>query len=226
VIGVFLGVQASNWNQARLEKRQIEQLLHRMQPELARMRASAAVQLRYYEITRRFADIALAGWAEHPKVANRDFVVGAYQASQVVGSANVSPLAMILDNEDVRKIDDPALQSALLRVVNFNYYPISSDAMLTRYREHVRETIPADIQDSIRRECGDRLLPNGMLILPTDCPISIAQSSADEAAAKLRSHPELAGELEFHLAQLSQFEQNTIRLDERVANLQKLLEAK
>src|SRR5689334_15102851 len=66
VIGVFLGVQASNWNQGRLERREIDQVLVQMQPELLRLQQANAVRLRYYAITKRFAREALAGWADDP----------------------------------------------------------------------------------------------------------------------------------------------------------------
>jgi hypothetical protein len=226
VIGVFLGIQASNWNQARLEKRDINQLLIQLEPELARTLAADVKRRDYYETTHRFASIALAAWSGDPNISDRDFVAAAYQASQITGMQNNSPLTSMLDSEEVHKIDDPGLRSALLRVINFNYEPLSASAMQTRYREDVRQIIPADVQDLVRRDCGDRSLGNGMLGLPRDCRAPIAPSRAAVAAAVLRRHPELAGELQFHLSQASIFVLNTIWLDERIAELQKQLEAR
>jgi len=226
VIGVFLGVQASNWNQGRLERREIDQVLVQMQPELLRLQQANAVRLRYYAITKRFAREALAGWADDPSVTDRDFVVAAYQASQITAARGDSPLKQLLDPQDTRKIDDQALRWALLRVVNFNYDAVSASAMQTRYREDVRQILPDDIQDRIRQDCGDRALPNGIPVLPPTCPTKIAPARASAGAAELRRHPELARELQFHLSQAANFELNTGWLDAQVTTLEKLLESR
>lgn len=226
VIGVFLGIQASNWNQARLERRGVNELLAEMRPEVSRMRAANAARLNYYHLTDGYAREALAGWGGHPQINDRDFVVAAYQASQITASRSESPLKALLSSEDIRKIDDPALRWALLRIMNFTYDAMSASAMQSRYREDVRQTIPADIQAVVRQACGDRALPNGILVLPPTCGARIAPDRASAAATELRNHPELSSELQFHLAQAANFELNTIWLDQLAANLQKLLDAK
>ena len=226
VIGVFLGIEASDWNQGRLAKHETDTLLVEMRPELQRMHLATTERLNYYQTARRFADTALAGWAGDPKVSDRDFVIAAYQASQITGARGDSPLKTILDAQDIRKIDEPALRWALLRVLNFNYDAVSASGMQTHYREDLRQIIPADIQDVVRRECGDRPTPNGMPVLPKACPADIPSARAATAADVLRAHPELARELQFHLSQVANFELNTVWLDEQVVNLQKQLSSK
>jgi hypothetical protein len=226
VVGVFLGIQASNWNQARLERREVERLLVQLQPELLRMRAVTGGRLDYYRTIDRFAQTALGGWAGDPKVGDRDFVIAAYQASQITGMRNDPPLLSMLSSEDVRKIDEPALRSALLQVINYNYEPLTASAMQTHYREDVRQIIPADIQAIVRRACGDYPLANGMPVLPTTCGVPISPDRAAVAADELRRHPELARELQFHLSQTGSFQLNAGFLDDRLARLEKLLEVK
>ena len=227
IIGVFVGTWVANWNERRAEKRDIDQLLVQMRPELARMRVAGRVRLNYYSTTRRFAETALAGWARDPKVSNRDFVVAAYQASQITGMPSDSPLVTtVLGGDQVRKIDDPALRAALLRVINFSYETIAGAAMQTRYREDVRQTIPDDIQQAVRRVCGDRSVGNGILILPTTCRVAIRPDRASVGATELLAHPELARELRFHLSQAANFDFNSVELDHRVSSLEQLLDAK
>jgi hypothetical protein len=139
---------------------------------------------------------------------------------------NDPPLLSLLSNEDVRKIDEPALRTALLQVINYNYEPITASAMQTHYWEDVRQIIPADVQAVVRRECGDYPLANGMPVLPTTCGAPISPDRAAVAANELRHHPELARELQFHLSQTGNFKLNAELLDDRVALLEKLLEAK
>jgi hypothetical protein len=226
VIGVFLGIQASNWNQARLEQRQVNELLMEMRPELSRMRQADAMRLNYYNLTGDYARTALAGWANNSTINDTEFVIAAYQASQITGQRGESQLRSILSSEDIRNVDDPMLRWALLRLMNFNYDAVSASAMQTRYREDVRQIIPEEIQEAIRRTCGDRALPNGIPILPSTCNVRIATVAASAAADDLRRHPELASELRFHVSQAANFETNTVWLDDLVARLQRLLDAK
>ena len=227
IIGVFVGTWVANWNQQRAERRDIDQLLFQMRPELARIRVAGQVRLNYYGTTRHFADIALAGWTRDPGVSDRDFVVAAYQASQITGISKGSPLVTaVLGADQVRKIGDPALRTALLRVINFSYDAIDATAMQTRYREDMRQTIPDDIQQAVRRACGDRPVANGMLVLPTSCRVAIAPARAAAGAAELRAHPELVRELRFHLSQVANFEFNSGELGNRVATLERLIDAK
>lgn len=226
VVGVFLGVQASNWNQARLQQRQINELLMEMRPELSRMRQADATRLNYYDLTGDYARTVLAGWAHNPAINDAAFVIAAYQASQITGQRGESPLRSILSPDDLRNIDDPKLRWALLRVMNFNYDAVSASAMQTRYRENVRQIIPEEIQQAVRRTCGDRSLPDGIPMLPSACDVKIPPAAASAAVGELRRHPELASQLRFHVSQAANFETNTVWLDHLVANLQRLLDAK
>lgn len=226
MVGVFLGIQASNWNQARLEQRQVNELLMEMRPELSRMRQADASRLNYYRLTEGYAKTALGGWAHNPTINDAEFVIAAYQASQITAQRGESPLRSILSSDDIRNIDDPKLRWALLRLMNFNYDAVSASAMQTRYRENVRQIIPEEIQEAVRRTCGDRTLPNGIPGLPSTCDVKISPIAASAAVGELRRHPELASQLRFHVGQATNFEINTVWLDQLVANLQGLLDAK
>ncbi|MEP7315133.1 MAG: hypothetical protein ABI667_00385 [Sphingomicrobium sp.] len=83
IVGVFIGTQVSNWNQQRLEDLETQHRLEQLKPELQRIRIRADFMRNYYATTRRYAEIAFAGWAGDPKVSDNDFVIAAYQASQL-----------------------------------------------------------------------------------------------------------------------------------------------
>ena len=83
IIGVFIGTQVSNWNQARLETRETQRMLTQLEPQLQLMTSYFGSARRYYATTRAFAATAIAGWRSDPKVSDGDFVIAAYQASQV-----------------------------------------------------------------------------------------------------------------------------------------------
>ena len=201
-------------------------LILRLRPQLERLSAIEKGERDYYKITRRFAETALAGWAKDPKVSDGDFVIAAYQASQVAGlSIEGSSLSVALGADSVRKIGDPALREAVISVMTYNFAALRGDSLQDDYRMHVREVIPYPMQRDIRQSCGDRQTQD-FLILPPTCAIGFPPGEATKAAAMLRSHPELPGQLAYHLAQTDAWLSNLARLEVRVHALLTLMDQK
>jgi hypothetical protein len=152
----------------------------------------------YFQTTSHYAEAAFAGWRRDPTVSDAQFVIAAYQASQVYGlSANGQTWAQIFGGDQLRRINDPAIRSPLQRLMTYDYTQLSYDRIDSKYRNDVRLIIPDAIQQLIRSKCGDRLILNGKgLGLPATCPIEIPGAAA--AAAALRARPELIGELSQH----------------------------
>lgn len=214
VVGVFLGIWVANWNLDRAERREIDNLLTQMRPELTRSMQNSDTQRAYFAVTRKYAEVALAGWAGDRNVNDRDFVVSAYQASQIVGSTrDGQSYSMMLGGDQVRKIDDPFLRTSLMRLMSFNYDPVSLTSLQTRYRDHVREIIPNAIQEAIRAQCGDFRIKEGMISLPATCSANLPPKEIAKGAAMLRAHPELAQELQLHLSRVATFLFNLSNLD-------------
>ena len=201
VIGVFLGIQASNWNQSRLEKRETRQMLLQLKPELQGLQKISMSAHRYYAETAHYADVAFAGWNGDPRVSDEQFVIGAYQASQIYGGFNTNGAswALVFGANDLRNIDDRQIREPLTRLMTFDYGLLNLSAQTSRYREEVRQLIPDDIQQKIRATCGDRIQSDGRstaLVVP--CPLRLAPTRAAAAAAELRQHPELIRLLRLH----------------------------
>ena len=62
IIGVFIGSQVSNWNQARIERRQTEQMLSELRPGLEHFVGFFDTAKPCYSNTRAYAVTAFAGW--------------------------------------------------------------------------------------------------------------------------------------------------------------------
>jgi hypothetical protein len=149
--------------------------------------------------------------------------VAAYQASQVAGlSIDGSSLSNALGADAVHKIDDAALREAVISVISYNFAALRADTLLDDYRKHVREVVPYPVQQRIRKSCGDRQNQD-FLVLPSTCTISFAPGEAARAAELLRSHPELSGQLTFHVAQINAWLSNLSRLEVRVRTLLALI---
>jgi len=223
ILGVFIGNWVNDWSQQRAADRETRELLRELRPEMTRQRQSMTSITNYFETTSHYADIAFAGWRRDPRVSDNDFVIAAYQASQVYGlSANGQTWATIFGGDQLRRINDPAIRTPLQRLMTYDYTLLSYDRMATKYRDNVRLIIPNEVQRQIRRACGDRLIQDGRaLALPATCPITIAD--AGPAAAALRAHPELIGQLAQHQSAISTQFVNVALVETQVEALDKAI---
>ena len=227
IIGVFIGTQVSNWNQARIEKRETEQLLLELRPALQYFADFFDSAKSYYATTRAYSDTAFAGWSGDPKVSDEQFVIAAYQASQLhVFNVNGENWTEIFGGDRLREIDNVDVRRGLTTLMTLRFDQIDQPAVDTPYRQHVRSVIPVDIQDAIRAECGDRPVDKSLLIirLPPACDLDVPQSRFVSAAADLRTRPELVGELRWHRAAVAAFLVNLQIMDDQTRHLRQAID--
>lgn len=201
--GVFIGVEAANWNQQRQERNHTTLLLSQVQVELRGFATFLDGVDAYYATTGQYADRADAGWKGDPSVGDEEFVIAAYQASQVTAVGNNSTVwAQIFGAEDLRNIEDLGIRRSLSQIMTFDYDMVSLASVASKYREEVRKVIPDNIQSAIRESCGDRRLsgPNSAFGLPANCDLDFPDAETAAVAAALRTRPELQGELRWHRA--------------------------
>lgn len=204
IVGVFIGTWVANWNQERVERAETRRMIAQLEPSLDYLEQYFETARRYYAVTRRYAETAQAGWQGDPRVSERDFVIAAYQASQIIGvGTNGSAWASVLGADRMREIDDPQLRNDLSTLMSSDYSVIDVQAVDTPYRRNVRRLIPLEIQDRIRERCGDRAPINDpavFIILPATCDVPIASTEASVVAAKLRANPAVLDDLNWHIA--------------------------
>ena len=219
ILGVFVGTQVSNWNQARLEKQATNRMLDQLRPELRNQLEFFESARVYYRTVRPFADQALAGWAGDRRITDNQFVIAAYQASQIYGiGINAQNWALTFGGDQMRDIDDPRVRRNLAVVLTADYEPVGFNAVATPYREHVRQVIPSAIQDQIRAACGDHNMTREgaqyIVVLPPECPLQLDPMEAAKVAAELRAHRELVPELNWHRAAVANYLTNVDGLED------------
>lgn len=227
IIGVFVGIQVSNWNQERIEKTETRRMLAGLKPELQNLLGFYASARSYYTTTRAYATTAFAGWRGDPKVSDRDFVVAAYQASQIYGTGtNNATWATIFGADRLRTLDDPSIRNNLAFLMYGDTTQIDTEAVDTPYRQNVRRIIPVEIQDAIRARCGDRSPPDNpqLFYLPKVCDVDIPTEAATRAAGALRAHPQLAEDLQWHTAAAASYLANMQAFETRAIALKRQLE--
>lgn len=200
IMGVFIGTQVSNWNSNRIERAKTEQMARDLQPELKNQILNFESLAAYYAVTRRYGETALAGWRGDPKVSDNDFVIAAYQASQTayIGVSN-DMWSQIFGADRLRDLKDQELRDSLSILMTADFDSVERD-LWTEYRRDVRKVIPEDVQDAVRRQCGDRRIGLNFVALPANCGLRLPADRARAAAQALRQHSELVGELRLHSA--------------------------
>lgn len=215
ITGVFVGTQVSNWNAERLERQDNARVLRNLRPEIADLVANFGIAYAYYDSANHYAQTAFEGWRLNPKISDRDFVVDAFQATQIYYSgSNNGAWAQIYGSDRLRSIDDRPLRKDVAVLMTTDYSALERD-LFSNYRQHTREIIPSDVQDAIRAQCGDH--PKGSagtgLVLPSSCDLHYSAPRIAAAAAALRDHPELVGELNWHLAAVASYRANIEVID-------------
>ena len=227
IVGVFIGTQVSNWNEERIEKRETAQLLLELRPALQSFADFFDTANVYYATTRRYSETAFAGWRGDPLVSDEQFVISAYQASQIyIFRVNGENWASIFGGGQLRDIGSAEVRRRLTNVMTFDYEQINLAAIATPYREHVRSVIPEDIQDAIRGECGDKPIDEQLVLLtlPPTCDLAIPESRFATAAEALRGEPQLVGELRWHRAAIAAFRINLQAIDAQTKLLQQAID--
>ncbi|GAB5456162.1 MAG: hypothetical protein Hens2KO_23910 [Henriciella sp.] len=204
VVGVFIGLQVSNWGEARSVRAETDRTLELLLPNLEASEDGGNAFTAYYATTKAYGETALKAWEDQDAVSDSDFLVAAYQASQIIQAvSDIGIFAELIGADNVRHVSDIDLQR---RLQAFIINPSSAnrfEAMDTPYRQNVRRVIPFAIQEKIRAECGDRrddVL--GSISLAAVCDIDIPLESARLAAATLRARTDLRDDLRWHMASI------------------------
>ncbi|QDP20032.1 hypothetical protein [Sphingomonas xanthus] len=211
VVGVFIGTMVANWNQDRLERRDAAKMLRELRPALTDFVDFFETAKIYYATTRDYSEAAFGGWQGDPAVSDEQFVIGAYQASQIYSlGLNAVNWTQIFGGNQLQHVDEPELKKSLANLMTLNFELIDTPAVDTDYRRNVRQVIPEDIQDAIRAECGDRVIPGKPLTqaLPRRCDLDFPDARWSTAAARLRSRPQLTEQLRWHRAAVAAFLSN------------------
>lgn len=200
ILGVFLGMQVNNWNTARLDENKGKVYRSRLAADLdANLKDLDNRQL-YYTVTKAHAQAALDALDEPTGTDPAQFLVDAYQASQI----SPRKLRRFTYDEVISTGNVEILGNARLRNRLANYYTDAATMEVTfdnvpPYREHLRLVMPARAQRAVRDQCKEvvQLDEDGASTstLSEDCKIDVAPRQALADAAAVRAIPTLRADL-------------------------------
>ena len=228
VLGVFLGTQVSNWNDGRLERAQAHDYRLQIIEDLRSNEQDLDARKAYYGQVREHALAALAALERPSGNRGQDFLIDAYQASQVW----LRPVIRAGYDEMIgaglsARIGDRATRSRLTtfysQIRQFDVTALNT----TAYRDRVRRAISYPLQQDIKRRCGDRItfLPSGAQIaaLPNHCEARFDPALVHRSLEQIEA-AHLEGDLTRHIADLDQKLEGFERFSRLSKEVRQLLE--
>jgi hypothetical protein len=204
VFGVFIGIQVSNWNEQMAGEKQASVLLNRLQADLKNDQQSLTAELNYQAVVRKYAMRAVDAVNDENTVSDEQFVIGAYQASQIHGTwSNRATYNEMLSTGDVNLIKSESLKGMIFAYYSEDFAQNQFITQVAPYREFIRGFMPIAIQDAIKQACGDVVIEVANTFgsrLPETCELDMSDELISETAAMLRSKPEMLFNLQYQIA--------------------------
>ena len=208
VVGVFIGIQASNWNAARTERGESREYRAQIVENLNANEREIMGGEQYYRQVRAHGLAALRAF-EGDAPQNQAFLVHAYQASQY-WPVRMEQAAYdeMLAGGMIKNFGDAALRRQLT-----SYYSSIRQFELTAnresaYRDRIRRALTYSVQQRVRDRCGDVIgkTPAGsqLATLPDACAPGLTTAQVEHAVARLRDTEDLDRDLTRQLAELDQ----------------------
>jgi hypothetical protein len=209
VIGVFIGIQVSNWNAQRATDRQAriftERLRDDLRVEVWRFKATNL----YYDDVQANARRTLAALEGRSALTNDALLVAAYRATQYGEFAQYrATYDELTSTGNIGLITDPTLRKMANEIYSSAFYQnVKNEGINSRYRVAFRMLVPTEIQAALAEQCGDRAAEIGDyagIITPLDypCTVDLPPQAIDRAALALRADVSLVPLLRLRIADM------------------------
>lgn len=198
VVGVFIGLQVSNWNDSRIDRTRAQSYLGRIRADLDSDIANYQDKLRLWNEVSAYGVLGL-NYAKNRKLGDAtewDLILAYFQASQMAEFHTTrSTYDELKSGGELGLIRDLELRNLLAR-----YYTNADNSVLSEqpaYREHVRGLMPIDIQMYIWDECysSDGDTQNFL-----DCDAPIAKDEAAGLLEIISNDAQLMSELRYWMS--------------------------
>ncbi len=209
VLGVFIGLQASNWNEDRLRTAQAANFAERLKADLREEDWYYQLQIVYNRQVLANANRVASALEGKATMSDEALLINAYRATQYKQRPRRrSTYDELIATGTIGLIRDRTLRDTAMRVYNLpTFENMVREGMQSRYREAFRMSLPNDVQRAIGRNCGDRYIPTGDYatltgVLDYPCTTGLSEPAIGEAVQALKSTPNLLPLLRLRIADI------------------------
>lgn len=198
VIGVFVGIQVSNWNETRKAFEQERELLERLRGEISQNIDNSQEKRRFFDTVYASAERVHAFLGDDAPCAADCWqrVVDAFYASQW---RDLRPKRDTFDEMERQGLPrDTGLKLALADYYGLYASMVTVTSELPEFRKVVRSLIPPQTQLHLWRKC--HRVEGMMESLAPDCLAALDENESRELLDQLRSHPALRPALAYWMS--------------------------
>jgi hypothetical protein len=209
VLGVFLGIQAANWNEARLTREKSGVFTARLKDDLRLEGWRYRFLLAYYSDVRDATEAAADALSGKAPLSNRDFLVNAYRATQYKQGANRrATYDELISTGNIGLIEDRRLLALAVRAYSLSTIDnMVREGVDSPYRALFRMSLANDTQRALGKQCGDRYIQPGDYrdfdhVIDYPCDPGLSPAEIDAAADALRADPQTLRYLRLRVADI------------------------
>lgn len=209
VLGVFLGIQVSNWNAARETQRKSAIFTERLEADLRAESWRYQFLLAYYRDVRDATEAAADALSGKAPLSNEDFLVNAYRATQYKqGASRRATYDELISTGSIGLIEDRKLLGLAVRAYSVATIDnLVKEGVESPYRALFRMNVPNDAQRALGRQCGDRYIMPGDYrgfdhVIDYPCKPGLPDATIDAAAGVLRADPQTLRFLRLRIADI------------------------
>jgi len=209
VIGVFVGLQVNNWNDARLERRESAIFTERLRDDLRQEAWSYSFLVGYSGDIEANAERVVGALTGETELSDEALLISAYRATQFSRRLHQrSTFEELTATGKIGLIRDHRLRETAIRMFSTGIFDrMAAAGTGSKYREAFRMTIPNEVQRALRDNCGDRYVAPGdsegaTNSLDYQCATGLSVEAIAEAAEAIRAYDGLVPMLRLRIAEI------------------------
>jgi hypothetical protein len=209
VVGVFIGVQASNWNEQRETDQKAAVFSERLTADLREEAWGYAMNIGYFDQVQTNARRAADALAGKIPLSSEALLIAAYRATQFNGNTRRrATYDELISTGEIDLIHDAALRDLAMRLYTDPVIDqITQDGQHSEYRKEFRMAIPYDVQLALADKCGDHVVPVGDYqgiahVLDYPCATGLSPAAIEAADAVLKQNPRIVPLLQLRIADI------------------------
>ena len=209
VLGVFIGLQASNWNENRQTASRSADFTQRLRADLREEAWGYEMNIGYADQVQTSARRAAGALTGRIPLSNEALLIAAYRATQFNGNTRRrATYDELISTGEIDLIHDAALRDLAMRLYTDPVIDqITQDAQRSEYRKEFRMAIPYDVQLALADKCGDRVVPVGNYegiarVLDYPCATGLSPAAIEAADAILKKDPRIVPLLQLRIADI------------------------
>jgi len=199
VIGVFIGLQASNWNQDRETEGRAAHFADSLKSDMRAEAWGYEYQIHYYGNVLANAERAVDALTDKAPLADEALLISAFRATQYNETIRRrATYDELTSTGAIGLIRDPVLRETAMRLYTTNNFNnIVQEGRSSLYRMAFRMAVPNDAQRSLEKMCGDRVAivgdykTNFADAINYPCSTGLPADTIVTSVAALRNDPKL-----------------------------------